>query len=303
MRNNFRYVLITFAVVLGLTTAAFGQRTTGSIEGIITDANGSVVPGVSLTVTGLTVGLSRTVQSDEQGIFRVLQIPSGTYKITTAATGGFAATTIEAVTVTIESLTTANIKLGVASTAESVVVTSDQLGVNIDVSDSKVQTNLTAKLIDQLPKGTSFASVLRASPATRPEPASGGIQIDGASGSENSFVVDGLSVENYRTGTLNGVNNLPTALIADIQIKTGGFEAEHGGASGGVISVATKSGSDTFHVDIGSEFDASNLQPRPRAAMLRFVSSNANAAAIAANPDYTYLLRPNRDKFLNIYPT
>jgi hypothetical protein len=305
MRISFsiRSVLTTLFVVFSLATAAFGQRTTGNIEGTVTDANGSVVPGVSVTVTGITVGFNRVVQSDSQGVFRVQQIPAGRYKIATAPIAGFAAANVEDVTVTIETVTVANIKLGVAAASESVVVTSDQLGVNIDTSDSKVQTNITAKLIEQLPRGQSFTSLLRISPATRPEPLSGGFQVDGASGSENSFVVDGLSVENYRTGTLNGVNNVPTALISEIQIKTGGFEAEHGGASGGVVSVATKSGSDEFHGEISADFDASALQPSPRAAMSRFVASNASAAAIAANRDYTYLLRQNKDQFLNIYPT
>jgi hypothetical protein len=295
--------LTTLFVVFCLATAVLGQRTTGTIEGVVTDANGSVVPGVSVTVTGITVGFSRVVQSDSQGGFRVLQIPAGVYKIATAPISGFAAAVVEDVTVTIESVTVANIKLGVAAATESVVVTSDQLGVNIDVSDSKVQTNITARLIEQLPKGMNFTSVLRASPAIRQEAKSGGFQVDGASGSENTFVVDGLSVENYRTGTLNGVNNIPTSLVSEIQIKTGGFEAEHGGASGGVVSVQTKSGSDAFHGEISAAFEPGALQPRPRAAMSRFVSSNATAAAIAANPDYTYLLRPERDQFLNMYPT
>ncbi|MGH9768793.1 MAG: carboxypeptidase regulatory-like domain-containing protein [Blastocatellia bacterium] len=303
MRSNFRYALTALFVVFCLVTAVFGQRTTGNIEGTVTDPNGSVVPGVSVTVTGVTVGFNRVVQSDSQGVFRIQQIPAGTYKIATAPTGGFTAAVVEGVTVTIESVTVANIKLGVATTAETVTVTSDQLGVNIDVSDSKVHTNITARLIEQLPKGTSFTSVLRASPATRQEGMAGGFQVDGASGSENTFLVDGLSVENYRTGTLNGVNNVPTALVSEIQIKTGGFEAEHGGASGGVVSVQTKSGSDLFHGDFSSDFELSGLQPRPRVAMSRFVSNNATPAAIAANPDYTYLLRPERDRFANIYPT
>ncbi len=309
MKIGFRTIMAAFAVVFCLSVAVFAQRTTGDIEGTVTDPNGAAVPGVNVMVTGKTVGFARTVQSNAQGVFRVVQIPAGDYKITAAATGGFAAAIVDDVTVTIENTTTANIKLGVAAASETVVVTSDQLGVNIDTTDSKVQTNITSKLIEQLPKGTSLTSVLRASPATRGESLSGGFQVDGASGSENSFVVDGLSVENYRTGTLNGVNNIPLALVQDIQIKTGGFEAEHGGASGGVVSVATKSGTDKFRFDVGSEFDVSGLQPRGRAAMSRFVGQNnctgfANcAAAFAANPDYTYLLRPNKDKFANIYPT
>src|SRR5204863_4710664 len=126
----------------------------------------------------------------------------------------------------------------------------------------------------------SFNSLLRISPATRAEGLSGGFQVDGASGSENSFLIDGLSVENFRTGVLNGVNNIPTELVSEIQIKTGGFEAEHGGASGAVISVVTRSGSDTFHGDFGAAFEPSALQPSPRSTESRFVSSSSSAAAL-----------------------
>jgi Carboxypeptidase regulatory-like domain/TonB-dependent Receptor Plug Domain len=303
IKSIFRYSMMTMFVVLCLSVAVFAQRTTGNIEGTVTDGNGGVVPNVSILVTGVSVGFSRNVQSDSQGEFRLQQIPGGTYKITTTALGGFAAANVDNVTVTIENTTTVSLKLGVAAASESVVVTTDALGVTIDASESKVQTNITSKLIEQLPKGVGFTSLLNISPATRPEPLSGGFQVDGASGSENSFIVDGLPLENFLTGSLNPINNIPTSIVAEIQIKTGGFEAEHGGASGGVIVVATRSGSDTFHGEVSAGFDASALQPRPRAAMSRFVSGSANAAAIAANPDYTYLLRPTRDKFLNMYPT
>src|SRR5215813_3957039 len=303
MRRNIRYALMTLSFTLCFGTAVFGQRTTGDIEGKVTDKDGAVVPGVTITVTGVTVGFSRAVQSDSQGEYRVQQIPIGVYNVTTAATGGFAAATISEVTVTIEKATVVNIKLGLSTTAESVVVTTDTLGVNVDVTDSKVQTNITQKLIDQMPKGTSFTSLLKLSPATRQESLSGGFQVDGASGSENAFLIDGVPLENFRTGTLNGVNNIPIALVSEIQIKTGGFEAEHGGASGGVIAVATKSGSDSFHGDFGSGFELSGLQPNPRFTLQRFVSSSANAAAIAANPDYVYVLPQNKDKFADIYPT
>ena len=303
MKRSIRYALTAIFVLCCFSMVVFAQRTTGSIEGTVTDSTGAVVPGVTVNVTGITIGFNRSVQSDNQGVFRFQQIPVGTYKITTAATGGFAATTVDNVTVTIENIAVANIKLGIAAATESVVVTTDTLGVNLETSDSKVQTNITSKLIEQLPKGTTFTSILRASPGTRQEGLSGGFQVDGASGSENTFMIDGLPVENFRTGVLNTVNNLPTSLVSEVQIKTGGFEAEHGGASGAVITVATKSGSDAFHGEFGSQFDASALFAGPRTAMTRFVSSNASATAIAQNPDYAYLLPQKRDQFLNIYPT
>src|SRR5215475_5096509 len=291
------------SIILCFATAVFGQRTTGDIEGKVTDTNGAVIPGVSITVSGITIGFSRTVQSDSQGEFRVQQVPIGAYNVTTTATSGFAAATVSDVTVTIEKATVVNIKLSVTTTAESVVVTSDALGVNVDTSDSKVQTNITQKLINQLPNGTSFSSILRVSPATRQESRAGGFQVDGASGSENTFLIDGMPIENFRTGTLNGVNNIPTALVSEIQIKTGGFEAEHGGASGGVISVVTKSGSDSFHGEFGSDFELSALQPNPRFNLQRFVSSSATQADILKNPDYVYTLPQNKDKSANFYPT
>src|SRR5262245_66429322 len=100
MRRRFRYALMTMSVILCFATAVFGQRTTGDIEGKVTDTNGAVIPGVSITVTGITVGFSRTVQSDSQGEFRVQQLTIGVYNIATAATSGFAAATISDVTVT-----------------------------------------------------------------------------------------------------------------------------------------------------------------------------------------------------------
>ncbi len=303
MRNYLRNILFILVVLSCSSLVSLAQRTTGSIEGKVIDAAGAVVPNVSLTLTGVSVGYTRNVQSDAEGRFRFDQIPIGTYKIATTAMGGFAASIFENIAVSIENTSTLNLKLGIASASESVVVTTDALGAILETSESKQQTNISAKLIEQLPRGVSFTSVLKISPATRGEGLAGGFQVDGASGSENSFVVDGVSVENFRTGTLNGVNNLPTSLISEIQIKTGGFEAEHGGASGGVIVVATKGGADKFHGEISSEFVPSGLQPGPRAVLSRFVASNANAAAIAANPDYLYMLRQPRSQFLAYYPT
>jgi len=303
MRISPRHAVLTVSLVLCFATAVFGQRTTGDLEGKVTDPNGAVVPNVSITLTGVTVGFKRTVQSDEEGQFRIQQVPIGTYKITTVAASGFAATTVENISVSVEKVTVVPVKLGLTTATTTVDIAASDMGAVIDPTASKVQTNITPKMIQQLPKGASFNSLLRLSPATRPEPLSGGFQVDGASGSENSFLIDGLSVENFRTGVLNGVNNIPTYLVSEIQIKTGGFEAEHGGASGAVFSVVTRSGSDTFHGDFGAAFELSALQPSPRFTPSRFVSSSSSAAAIAANPDIVYAIANKKDDFSNLYPS
>src|SRR5947207_6227517 len=303
MRIIPRYTVLTVSLVLCFATAVFGQRTTGDLEGKVTDQKGAVVPNVSVTLSGVSVGFTTTAQSNDQGEFRIQQVPIGTYKITTAALSGFAAATVENISVTIEKVTTVNVKLGLTATTVVVDVSASDVAGVIDPSASKIQTNITPRLIEQLPKGTNFNSLLRLSPATRQEPLSGGFQVDGASGSENSFLIDGLSVENFRTGVLNGVNNIPTELVAEMQIKTGGFEAEHGGASGAVVSVVTRSCSDTFHGDLGTAFELSRFQPSPRFTVSRFVSSSSSAAAIAANPDIVYAIAQKKDLFANIFPS
>ncbi|HEX3101947.1 MAG TPA: carboxypeptidase regulatory-like domain-containing protein, partial [Pyrinomonadaceae bacterium] len=241
MIRKLTFLSILAAIVLALSAAAFGQRTTGDLEGTVKDPKGAVVPGVSVTVQGVSVGYSRTVQTNAEGLYKILNVPQGTYKVTTAPISGFGAATVET-TVVIEKTSVVDIALGIGSSVNVVQVENDPMGVQIDTTDSKVQTTITRALMDKLPTGASFTSLLKISPGTRPEPLSGGFQVDGASGSENTFVIDGQPMENFRTGTLNGVNNIPTSLVSEIQIKTGGFEAEHGGASGGVIAVATKSG-------------------------------------------------------------
>lgn len=301
MIRKVTYLSILAAVVLSLSAATFGQNTTGDLEGTVKDPKGAVVPGVSVTVQGVSVGFSRTVQTNAEGVYKVFNVPQGSYKVTTAAARGFGAATVEVI-VAIEKTTTADISLGISGSVNVVQVESDPLGVAIDTSDSKVQTTITRALIDKLPTGANFTSLLKISPGTRPEPLSGGFQVDGASGSENTFVIDGQPMENFRTGTLNGVNNIPTSLVSEIQIKTGGFEAEHGGASGGVIVVATRSGSDTFHGEVGTSFEDSKLQPGPRFALQRFVSSSSSQANIDANPQYLFAIRQPKDSYLNSYP-
>jgi len=324
MRRSLTYSLSIVIVLIGLSVAALGQRTTGAIEGTVKDPKGAVVPGANITVSGLNVGFSRTIQANDEGYFRMIDVPAGNYNVAVAASGGFAATTVQT-TVAIEKTSTTDITVGIGQSLNVVQVENDPLGVNIDVSDSKVQTTITSELIDKLPTGTSFTSLLKISPATRPEPLSGGFQVDGASGSENTFLIDGVPMENFRTGTLNGVNNIPTSLVNEVQIKTGGFEAEHGGASGGVISVATKSGSDLYHVNAGTSFESSKWQPNPRFIPQRFqnnpscvfpgpgtppvpanIVNDANKAnclsQFAANPQFQFAIFQPKPQYLNNYP-
>lgn len=299
MTHLLKMIVSVMSVFLLTAVMVFGQATTGVIEGTVKDAKGDVVPGATVTVTGSSVGFNQTVTSNESGVYRIERVPAGRYKVTVSPISGFAETTVDT-QVVIEKTTTADVTLGISAAVNTVEVTTDPLGVVVDTSDSKVQTNITAELIDRLPTGTSFSSVLKVSPGTRGESLTGGFQVDGASKAENSFILDGQEVTNYRYGTLSGINNVPTALVKEVQVKNSGFEAEHGGASGGVISVVTKSGTDRFHGEFGAQFDTSKLQPNNRFTTLNYAP--LDSAGVPYYQRY-YAIQQPKDDSLGFFPT
>ncbi len=89
--------------------------------------------------------------------------------------------------------------------------------------------------------------------------------MSGSSGSENGFYIDGTEVSDLRRGSLRDANNIPLEFVQEVQVKTGGYEAEFGGATGGVVNVATKSGTNAFHGSIGASVHEQRPErPGPR---------------------------------------
>lgn len=292
MLKKLSFTLSVFLIFLCAFSAAFAQETTGSLEITVKDQAGALVPNASIDVVNsastATAGFKRTVTTDSQGFSRLIQIPPGTYSVIVGAAQGFAEKRLENIQVVLGKATPVSVELS-AQVGAFVDVTANDAGA-IDTTDSKVQTNISAQAAELLPKGPNFSSVLKISPATRPESLGGGFQVDGASGSENTFIVDGQEVTNVRTGELNSNSNLPFQLVQEVQIKSSGFEAEYGGATGGVINVVTKGGSNQWHGEFGSQFEPGGLQARGRPILLTH-----NSAA-----EY---ISPGRDDFQAYYPT
>src|SRR5439155_6617464 len=177
MRKSIIFLASIFVVALSLSLSVLAQRTAGDIEGTITDANGAIIPGATVTVVGKDVGFNRTVTADDSGIYRVREVPPGTYTVTVAETKGFKSQSAT-VTVGINNLSTQNFKLSTAVGAVVDVNATDQ--TIIDTTETKSQSNLSARQIDALPKGTGFTSLLKTTVAVRPEPLGGQYTINGA---------------------------------------------------------------------------------------------------------------------------
>ncbi len=285
MRKNFRFIIMSLTILLSLTFAVFAQERTGSIEGSAKDQTGAVVPNATVNITGAS--FKKTVNANDEGFYRAIDVPPGDYRVSIEA-GNFKSDTRDNVVVVLGKATVVDFDLQVGSGTVTVDVTADVIG--IDPTDSKIQTSLTAKNLENLPKGNNFTSALKAAPAVRPEVTGGGFQIDGASGSENTFVIDGQEVTNFRTGVLNASNNLPFQQVQEIQIKSNGFEAQFGGATGGVINVVTKRGENEFHGEAGMQFETSKFFASPR-------------SVLSSSTTVLRYFRPAKDQFVNTYPS
>jgi Carboxypeptidase regulatory-like domain/TonB-dependent Receptor Plug Domain len=296
MRKNINFLLTILLAVAFFSVSVFAQEQYGEIQGTVKDPQGAVVPNVSITITGVTVGYKRTVSSNSDGFYSVTQVPPGTYKVVAAATSGFASQNLNSVQVSLGIATNASFNLTI-TTGGDVTITTDS-DATVDTSESKVQTSVSAAKIDLLPKGVDFTSVLRTAPGTRSEGNAGGFSVDGASGSENTFIIDGQEVTNFRTGTLNGNNAIPTQFVQEVQVKSSGFEAEFGGATGGVINVVTKGGSNQFRGEFGTQFATTKLNGNPRPALLRFTSGSG---ATFLQP--TEYFTPKKAQGHNFFPT
>lgn len=309
-----KFGLLKLTVLLAFCFSApaiLGQETTGTIEGVVKDSTGAIVPNVTLTITtakavatgttttGTGTGFKRTITTNEEGFFRLLQVPPGTYDVVTAASGGFGEARYENVVVAIGQNTQLEITVNPGESVNTVDVSVSD-APPVDTTNSSIQTTINAQKIELLPKDTGFTSILKTVPGTRPESRLGGFSVDGASGGENVFVIDGQEVTNYRTGTLNETYNIPTQLVQEVQVKSSGFSAEYGGATGGVVSVVTRGGSNEFHGEFGAQFETPKFNGNPRPLLGRFTSGTVSAGTFRQFAEY---FNPEKAQGVNFFPT
>lgn len=300
MKMNFKFMTVVLSFMLCLSAIAFGQKTTGNITGTVTDQNGAVVPGATVTVksTGSTAGFNSSTTTNDEGYFIFAQLSPGTYEI--SASGPNFKTSKGEVTVSVDRDANFSPKLEAGTPSIIVDVITDS-EVTIDQGSTQQDTNITKQIIEDLPSGTGFTSLLKIAPGVRPEALAGGFQIDGASGSENVFIIDGQEVTNFRTGTLNSNNNLPFELLQEVQIKSTGYAAEYGGATGGVINVVTVGGNDSWKGSFGISFTPLKFLGRPNVSLNRFASGTTAAQGSNAAGNFEYF-QPNKNGGTNYFP-
>ena len=115
----------------------------------------------------------------------------------------------------------------------------------VDIRNNARQTNIRAEQVDLLPHGRDFTTLVTQAPGANQESKLGGLSIDGASAGENRYIIDGIETTNLQSGTSG--KSVIADFVEEVQVKSSGYTAEFGGATGGVINVVTKSGTNNLH--------------------------------------------------------
>src|ERR671912_287270 len=234
MRHVFIAVL---AAVLWLhPAAAIAQQETATLIGSITDAQRGALPGATVTAKNIATGFVRTGISDSEGRFRVAAVPPGAYEIS-AELQGFGRSVRRGVNLTVGAEVVINFELAIAGVIEQLTVQAD--APVIETTTSAVQSTIGREQIDLLPlAGRDYTGVLRLVPGAAANNNSYGF--GGSRGRSNTFTLDGVD----NSDEISGYAHQSPALdsIQEVQVLVNGFKAEYGQASGGVVNVITRSG-------------------------------------------------------------
>ncbi len=250
-----RYALLAICLLLcaGLLTA---QQTTAKIFGVVQLEDGSLVPGVTVEATSPKLVGKTTAVTDENGSFRLLNLAPGTYKLIFSLEG-FQSVVRENVHLALEQTLNLKIEMKLGNLNEVVTITGQV--AQIDVKSTAKGMTLTKDVFQTLPKGRNFDSLVTAIPGVSNEPlGAGGMSVDGASGLENMYYVDGADTTNITTGRSG--QNVSFDFVDEVQVKASGYAAEFGGSLGGVINVVTRSGGNSFHGEVVGYYSGSALR-------------------------------------------
>jgi len=266
--KRWTHIVWALVAVLGLATApAFAQgggaSSTGSISGEVKDAQGGVLPGVTVTATSPAQIGQLTAVTNEAGAYRFPAVPPGEYRLSYELPG-FQTVVREGVRITLGFTATVNVSLNVASLQETVTV-SGQSPV-IDTTATRVQTNFDSQQLASLPNARDMWSLL----ASTPSVTLNRVDVGGATmGTQTTYFAYGYSGQNRPL--IEGINTTEGTSAAGFYLDYGSFEEVFIGAAGnsaempnpGVITqFVSKSGSNSPSVGLYYDFETQDIQSK-----------------------------------------
>jgi hypothetical protein len=321
MRHS-RLLLLCGAMLLLCNLNVTAQETTAGLQGTVRDPSGAVVPGATVAVTADRLVGSKSVDTDNSGYYRFANLPPDNYHISVTAKGF--STAKRDVVLEVGHLPTLDFALEVGQSATVVEVSG--AAPQIDVTTNVTTTNVTEDVIDFIPHGRSFQSVIQFAPSARNEPLMGntslggypgngsggsapgstanggdhGFSVAGGSDSENSYLVEGQETANLIGGYSR--TSVPFDFIQEVEIKNSGIQAEHGGALGGVVNVIMRKGTNNYHGSVFASFENDAMDAHPST----FSRYDPNSSQITTpwgltDPNFQEYV-PKKDKTRDTFP-
>lgn len=243
-----------FALVQLFSVHAFAVQT-GGVAGQVVGPDGTPLQGATLTLEGPNMIGKRTETSFDDGRYRFVQVPPGTYSVTIEATG-YLSRTIPNVIVNLDRTSTVDLVMQLPESAMQEVTITDSKPT-IDVTQTSSGEVVNKDFLTKLPIGSDYLNVARMVPGVI-----GGANpsVHGAASTENQFLVDGVNITDPVTGTFSA--NFNFEAIEQVSVLTGAFDPEYQ-ALGGVINVVTKSGGNSFHGGVSTEYSDNKGIPVP----------------------------------------
>ncbi len=256
--------VLVMMLVLLLATFGFAQGVaTGDLRVTVKDPNGRVVANATVAVSEQGKAFERSTNVNADGEYRILALPPGVYAVTVEAPG-FAKATAEGVAITVGQIADLPVALTIAGGQEVVTVSSE--AELVETARSSTTNTIGQRRIDNLPiNGRNYinftltdSQVVRDNtPNTGAAPTSG-LNMSGQRGRSNLVNVDGADATD---NSINGVRStVSQEAVQEFQIITNSYSAEYGRASGGVVNIITRSGSNDFHGDVFGYLRNRNFQ-------------------------------------------
>jgi hypothetical protein len=274
---------LSLLIVLSIATAVAAQ-TTGTAAGTVTQQDGSPLPGATVEAKSPAVQGSRVAVTDWNGFYRLPLLPPGEYTLTFTMEG-FARAARRNIAIGLGREATVDVTMRLSQSAEITVSAEAPL---LDVSSTTAGETLNQRSIQSLPTGRNYSTIAQVTPGVSSDanPSANSvtgvygstISVYGSSGAENAFFIDGVNTTNAEYGFQG--KELNFEFIQEVDVKTGGYEAEFGRSTGGIVNVITKSGGNELHGDIFGYHFNDSLQSNSKS-----VVSNAGTVQGFSNRD------------------
>ncbi len=283
-----RMLSVCFVALLTAAVAPWAEAQpaqTGTIVGLIQDASGAVLPGISVTSTSQERGVTRSTVTDENGRYVFAALSIGNYTVE-ATLAGFAPLRLTDNLVETEKTTNVPFALKVGGLIDSVTVTGET--PIVDLTNVTGNTRMRREEFERLPVGRSYQSLVVASPGVVGGSLTGSTNVNalGAPSNANLYIMDSIDTTDPTTGTFGA--NLNFEAIQEVSVSTSAVSVEYGRGQGAIVNVITKSGTNRFegsakYIVVNDDWDKQNSTTNEVTT-----ASNARVKFDQVNPTYSF---------------